>query len=83
VWIQALPGIEWARSIGEVGRYIRQRFVSTPQTNRERDARVRSQPWLETQSWTKLSRRRKILTRLIRPVPRTDTLHVLRAAHLV
>ncbi len=80
LWIQSLPGIEWSGSLGEAARYLRHRIAPTAQTTRERLDSVRAQPWLVTQSWASLSRRRQILVRLTRPVPRIDTLHLVRAA---
>jgi hypothetical protein len=80
LWIQALPGIEWSRSVGEAGRYIRNRVQPKEEANRERMAVAQTQPWMGRQSWATLSRRRQILVRLTRRVPRMDTLYLLRSA---
>jgi hypothetical protein len=80
LWIQALPGIEWSRSVGEAGRYIRNRLHSSEAATRERMAVAQAQPWMGRKSWATLSRRRQILAGLTRRVPRMDTLYVLRAA---
>jgi hypothetical protein len=80
LWIRALPGIEWSRSVGEVGRYLRNRILPTPSADLERIATSRNQNWVEKNSWSTLSRRRQLLVRLTRPVPRSDVLHVVRAA---
>ena len=80
LWIQALPGIEWSRSFGEAGRYIRNRVHPSKETNRERAQIIPTQPWAANQRWAMLSRRRQILVRLTRRVPRIDMLYVLRAA---
>ena len=80
LWIRALPGIEWSRSVGEVSRYIRNRLLPTPSADRERMAMARSQDWIEKDSCATLSRRRQLMVRLTRRVPRYDALHVVRAA---
>jgi hypothetical protein len=41
---------------------------------------VRTQLWLQGQSWVTLKHGRRILTWLTRPVPRMDILFVVRAA---
>jgi hypothetical protein len=41
---------------------------------------VRTQLWLQGQSWVTSSQQRRILAWLIRPMPRMDTLYVVRAA---
>lgn len=80
LWLQALPGIEWARSLHEVGRCVHNRFRPSDENIRERADMVRTQLWLKGQDWVTLSHARRILTRLTRPVPRMDTLYVVRAA---
>lgn len=80
LWLRALPGIEWSRSTGEVARYLMRRFNPSLESKRERDDMVRTQLWLQGQSWVALPHRRRLLIRLTRPVPRMDTLYVVRAA---
>lgn len=80
LWLHALPGLEWSRSPREAGRYLRNRFCPTEESIRERADMVRTQLWLQGQNWVTASHRRRILTRLTRPVPRMDTLYVVRAA---
>jgi hypothetical protein len=80
LWIQALPGIEWSRSVGEAGRYLRNRVHPSQEANTERLTVAQTQPWMGRKSWATLSRRRQILVRLTRRVPRMDTLYLLRAA---
>jgi len=41
---------------------------------------VRTQLWLQGQSWVRQKQGRRILTLLTRQVPRMDTLYVVRAA---
>lgn len=80
LWAQALPGIEWSRSTRDVVRSVRQRFHLTEENRQERADLARTQLWLQDQAWATHSHMRRILTRLTRPVPRMDTLYVVRAA---
>jgi hypothetical protein len=80
LWAQALPGIEWARTMRDIGRAVRNRFRLTEENVQERADLARTQLWLQGQAWVKRSHGRRILTRLTRPVPRMDTLYVVRAA---
>jgi hypothetical protein len=80
LWLHALPGIEWSRSVREVGRFIRNRVRPPAESIQERIDMVRTQLWLQGQSWVTLNHGRRILTWLTRPVPRMDTLFVVRAA---
>lgn len=80
LWLHALSGIEWSRSIREVGRYVRNRVRPSEEAIKERADMVRTQLWLQGQSWVTLNHGRRMLTWLTRPVPRMDTLYVVRAA---
>ncbi|MFC4527455.1 nucleotidyltransferase family protein [Dyella halodurans] len=80
LWLHALPGIEWSRSFGEAGRYVRSRVRPSEEAIKERADMVRTQLWLQGQGWVKQNQGRRILTMLTRPVPRMDTMYVVRAA---
>jgi hypothetical protein len=80
LWLHALAGIEWSRSLREVGRYIGHRVRPPQEAVKERADMVRTQLWLQGQSWVRQKQGRRILTLLTQPVPRLDTLHVVRAA---
>lgn len=80
LWLHALPGIEWSRSVREVGCFIRDRVRPPAESIRERTDMVRTQLWLQGQDWVTLNHGRRILAWLTRPVPRMDTLFVVRAA---
>ncbi|OOG56555.1 nucleotidyltransferase family protein [Rhodanobacter sp. C03] len=80
LWLHALAGIEWSRSVREVGRYVRNRVRPPKENIKERADMVRTQFWLQGQSWVRQNQGRRILTLLTRPVPRMDTLFVVRAA---
>ncbi|WP_266182581.1 nucleotidyltransferase family protein [Dyella humicola] len=80
LWLHALPGIEWSRSISEAGRYVRNRLRPSEEAIQERADMARTQLWLQGQSWVTSKHGHRILTWLTRPVPRLDTLYVVRAA---
>jgi hypothetical protein len=80
LWLHGLAGIEWCRSPGEVTRYLRNRIRPTDEARRERADMVRTQLWLQGQRWVTSSQFRRIVGWLTRPVPRMDTLYVVRAA---
>jgi len=80
LWLHALAGIEWSRSLREVGHYVRNRIRPPQEAVRERADMVRTQLWLQGQGWVRQNQGRRILTLLTRQVPRMDTLYVVRAA---
>ncbi|TQC63666.1 hypothetical protein, partial [Pantoea dispersa] len=80
LWLPAMPGIEWARSGGEVLDYLRQRLQPSAESRQERAEMIRTQLWLQGQDWVRLPQRRRILQRLLHPVPRMDTLYAVRTA---
>lgn len=80
LWLNALPGLEWARSPRDVMRYLKNRLRPTQESVNERADMVRTQAWLQGQDWVTLGHRRRLLTWLTRPVPRMDTLYVVRKA---
>jgi hypothetical protein len=80
LWLHALAGIEWSRSVHEVGHYVRNRIRPPQEAVKERADMVRTQLWLQGQSWVRQKQGRRILTLLTRQVPRMDTLYVVRAA---
>lgn len=80
LWLHAFAGIEWSRSVHEAGRYLRNRVSPPDEARKERADMVRTQLWLQGQSWVTAPHRRRVLTWLTQPVPRMDTLYVVRAA---
>lgn len=80
LWLHALAGIEWSRSFSEVGRYVKSRVRPSRESIEERADMVRTQFWLQGQNWVRQNQGRRILTLLTRPMPRMDTLYVVRAA---
>lgn len=80
LWLHALAGIEWSRSLHDVVSYISNRIRPSQEAIQERADMIRTQFWLQGQSWVKLKHRRRVLTWLTQRVPRMDTLYVVRAA---
>lgn len=80
LWLHPFAGMEWSRSAGEVGRYLKQRIRPTREAIQERADMVRTQLWLQGQGWTALGHGRRVLNWLARPVPRMDMLYAVRAA---
>jgi len=80
LWLHGLAGIEWSRSLRDIRRYLRHRVRPSDEAIRERADMVRTQFWLQGQGWVRLPLHRRILTWLTQPVPRMDTLYVVRAA---
>jgi hypothetical protein len=80
LWLHAFAGIEWCRSMRDLGRYLGNRIRPSEEAIRERADMIRTQLWLQDQRWVTLNHARRILAWLTRPVPRMDMLYVLRAA---
>jgi hypothetical protein len=80
LWLHALAGIEWSRSLAEVVAYVRNRVRPPQEAIKERADMVRTQLWLQGQIWVKRKQGRRILTLLTQQVPRLDTLYAVRAA---
>lgn len=80
LWLHAFAGIEWSRSLGEAGRYLRNRVSPPDEARKERADMARTQLWLQGQGWVAAPHRRRVLTWLTRPVPRMDMLYAVRAA---
>lgn len=80
LWLSALPGIEWSRSLGEARQYLHSRVVPSAESRKERADMLQTQLWLQDQPWVRQTQARRLVTRLTRPVPRTDMLYVVRAA---
>jgi Uncharacterised nucleotidyltransferase len=80
LWVDAFPGIEWARSIREMLGYAAARVRPSPEQLAARAACAVSQDWSTDSQWTTLSQSRRIARWLISRQVRPATMHVLRAA---
>ena len=80
LWLHPLAGMEWSRSTGDVGRYLKNRIRPPQETVQERADMMRTQLWLQGQDWPTMGRGQRALRWLTRPVPRMDILYAVRAA---
>jgi hypothetical protein len=80
LWLHAFPGLEWSRNAGEAARHVMDRVRPSMEKKRERADMVRTQLWLHDESWVTATQRRRILTWLVRRVPRMDMMFVARMA---
>lgn len=80
LWLHPFAGVEWSRSAGDVGRYLKNRIRPSQEAIEERADMVRTQLWLQGQAWPTLGHARRVLNWLARPVPRMDILYAVRAA---
>jgi hypothetical protein len=80
LWLEALPGIEWARSFGEAIIFIGRRIVPSAETQSDRKFAVAMDPSLAQGDWGSLSQGRRILRALRARTPRPWPLHNVRAA---
>jgi hypothetical protein len=80
LWVDAFPGIPWARSIREKLSYAASRVRPSAEHLAARAASADSEDWAADSEWSALSHGRRIIrwlgSRQVRPV----TMHVLRAS---
>jgi hypothetical protein len=80
LWVDAFPGLAWARSVGESGRYIARRVMPDARMRLDRRLLLESTPALGEGNWARLGQGRRILRFLAARTPRTQPLHNVRAA---
>jgi hypothetical protein len=80
LWLEAFPGIEWARSTGEAISYIGRRIVPSAEELAARREGLKSEPSLAQGDWGRLSQGRRILRALSSRTPRPWPLYNVRAA---
>lgn len=80
LWLHAFPGLEWSHSLREATRFIAGRIRPSAEKQRERADMARTQLWLHGADWVSAAQPRRILTWLIRKVPRMDMMHAVRMA---
>jgi hypothetical protein len=66
--------------VGEIGQYVMRRLRPSAEARHERDDMVRTQLWLQDAPWVTSRHLRRVLMWLLHPVPRMDTMYVVRAA---
>jgi hypothetical protein len=77
-WVDAFPGIEWARSVREMLGYAAGRLRPSAEHLAARAASAVSQDWAADSQWATLSQGRRIARWLVARQVRPMTLHVLR-----
>lgn len=80
LWLNLLPGAEWSRTPADLTRLLLHRLRPTQESRDERADMLRTQVWLQGQAWVRRNHLARLVTGLTRPVPRMDTLYVVRAA---
>jgi hypothetical protein len=80
LWLEAFPGIEWARTVGEAMAFISRRIVPTAEVRSARKLALTTDPSLAHGDWGGLSQSRRILRALRTRTPRPWPLHNVRAA---
>jgi hypothetical protein len=80
LWLHAFPGLEWSRNPREAMRFVAGRIRPSAEKQRERADMTRTQLWLHDGGWVTATQRTRILTWMIRKVPRMDIMHVVRMA---
>lgn len=80
LWLHLLPGVEWVRTPGDLATLLLRRVKPSHESREERVDMLRTQAWLQGQEWVRQGHVRRVVTALTRPVPRMDTLYVVRGA---
>jgi hypothetical protein len=80
LWLEAFPGIEWARSVGEVLSYMARRTVPGAAVLADRKLALQTDPSLAQGDWGGLSQGRRIVRALKGRTPRPWPLYNVRAA---
>lgn len=80
LWLHAFPGLEWSCGARDAAHFIADRIHPSEEKRQERADMTRTQLWLQNRDWVTATQRRRILTWLIRKVPRMDAMYVVRAA---
>jgi hypothetical protein len=79
LWVDAFPGIEWARSIREMLSYVAGRVRPSAAQLAARATSAVTQDWQVDSRWSTLSQGRRIARWLVSRQVRPGTMHVLRA----
>ena len=70
LWLEAFPGIEWARTVGEAATFVARRFVPSAQVRSDRRFALMTDPSLAQGDWGGLSLGRRIVRALRARTPR-------------
>lgn len=80
LWLEAFPGIEWARTIGEAAAFVARRFVPSAEVRSDRKLALTTDPSLARGDWGGLSQGRRIVRALRARTPRPWPLYNVREA---
>jgi|HubBroStandDraft_1064217.scaffolds.fasta_scaffold00124_22 hypothetical protein len=80
LWVDAFPGIEWARSVGELVEYAASRLRPDAAQLAQREYAVSNEGWGRHEQWARLSQGRRILRWVTSRPTRPATMHAVRAA---
>jgi hypothetical protein len=80
LWVDALPGIEWSRSVPEMLRFAVGRVRPSAQHLAQRHTLANTQAWAAESQWPRLSQTRRILRWVASRQTRPVTMHAVRAA---
>lgn len=80
LWVDAFPGIEWARTVGEFVEYTASRLRPSAAHLAQRELQQSTEAWANQNEWSKLSQGRRILRWVTSRPARPATMHAMRAA---
>lgn len=80
LWVDAFPGIEWVRSVGELVEYAASRLRPSAEHLATRAYTARNEGWGRHEQWVRLSQGRRILRWVTSRPTRPATMHAVRAA---
>jgi Uncharacterised nucleotidyltransferase len=80
LWIEAFPGIGWARSASEAALYIAKRIRPDPSAISQRKTLAQSEPGHAQSAWAHLNQGTRILRWLTSKPPRPATMYAVRAS---
>jgi hypothetical protein len=80
LWVDAFPGIEWTRTVGELIEYAASRLRPSAAQLAQREYAARNEGWARQEQWAKLSQGRRILRWMTSRPTRPATMHAVRAA---
>lgn len=80
VWVDAFPGIEWARSAREMLAYVGSRLRPAPDALAYRQDTARTADWAGGSAWYRLSQHQRLLRFITSRPTRPSSMHAVRTA---
>jgi hypothetical protein len=78
VWIRALPGIEWSRSLAESAKYMVQRMRPDADARKVRQHDAENAPWIVNSRWRGVSQTSRIMRWMTSRPTKAATMYVVR-----